>query len=179
MATNPAPNVWNQMNYVPPRGQCNFKQSIMSAKCPCLRFMLHPLKSASSYECDGCNHHASFHSMENKAEDEVRKRWELEAKAKEEEDRRVMARPRKRLREIGFADVNGDVRSSHVRLLETGILMPEEIEECELRSTSEVASSKGRSKRSGRTRQTATRGTKAKGKAIGMPEDDEDFIDMD
>lgn len=37
-------NVWTQMNYVPPRGQCNFKQSVLSPKCPCLRFMLHPLK---------------------------------------------------------------------------------------------------------------------------------------
>ena len=39
-----APNVWTQMNYVPPRGQCNFKQSIVTSKCPCLRYMLHPLK---------------------------------------------------------------------------------------------------------------------------------------
>jgi len=43
MAGN-APNVWTQMNYVPPRGQCNHKPSLLAAKCPCLRFMLHPLK---------------------------------------------------------------------------------------------------------------------------------------
>lgn len=42
--TNAAPNVWTQMNYVPPRGQCNFKESFLAPKCPCLRFMLHPLK---------------------------------------------------------------------------------------------------------------------------------------
>lgn len=44
MATANIPNVWTQMNYVPPRGQCNFKQSFVSVRCPCLRFMLHPLK---------------------------------------------------------------------------------------------------------------------------------------
>ena len=41
---NGASNVWTQMNYVPPRGQCNHKASILAARCPCLRFMLHPLK---------------------------------------------------------------------------------------------------------------------------------------
>ncbi|KAF2193708.1 hypothetical protein K469DRAFT_618958 [Zopfia rhizophila CBS 207.26] len=96
------PNVWTQMNYTPPRGQCNFKQSLMSPKCPCLRFMLHPLKSSSSYECDGCTHHASFHSMENKAEDEIRKRWELEAQEKEWQEEKWTKQPRKRLREIDY-----------------------------------------------------------------------------
>ncbi|KAF2643597.1 hypothetical protein P280DRAFT_382889, partial [Massarina eburnea CBS 473.64] len=96
-----APNVWGQMNYVPPRGQCNYRQSMLSPKCACLRFMLHPLKSSSSYECDGCAHHASFHSMENREEDEIRRRWEQEAKEKaqrEEDD----ARPRKRTREMEY-----------------------------------------------------------------------------
>ncbi|ORY07674.1 hypothetical protein BCR34DRAFT_542592 [Clohesyomyces aquaticus] len=117
MATNAAPNVWTQMNYVPPRGQCNFKPSYLSARCPCLRFMLHPLKashpldlldSTSTYECDGCSHHASFHSMENKVEDEVRKRWEQEAKDKQRRDEAVGDRPRKRLREIEFEPAMGD-----------------------------------------------------------------------
>ena len=40
------PNVWTQMNYVPPRGQCNHKASLLSSTCPCLRFMLHPLKAS-------------------------------------------------------------------------------------------------------------------------------------
>ncbi|OQO06042.1 hypothetical protein B0A48_08630 [Cryoendolithus antarcticus] len=45
--------------------------------------MLHPIKAASSFECDGCAHHASFHSLENPAEDAVVKKWaaaEREAK---------------------------------------------------------------------------------------------------
>ncbi|KAH8725000.1 hypothetical protein GQ44DRAFT_616469 [Phaeosphaeriaceae sp. PMI808] len=96
------PNVWTQMNYVPPRGQCNFKQSVLSTRCPCLRFMLHPLKSASSYECDGCNHHASFHSMENKLEDQICKRWEDEAKTKAEHEAEIQQRPKKRVRAIEY-----------------------------------------------------------------------------
>jgi hypothetical protein len=47
-----APNVWTQMNYVPPRGQCNYKQSVLSPKCPCLRFMLHPLKVRTSHSSE-------------------------------------------------------------------------------------------------------------------------------
>lgn len=71
------------MSYTPPRGRCNFKASLMSPACPCLRFMLHPVKAATSFECDGCAHHASFHSMENAAEDAVVRKWA------EEEKRRV------------------------------------------------------------------------------------------
>ena len=54
--------------------------------CPCYRFMVHPLKAATSYDCDGCGHHASFHRMESKEDEEVAKRWkeqqELEARSR-------------------------------------------------------------------------------------------------
>lgn len=61
------------------------------------------IQSTSSYECDGCNHHASFHSMENKSEDEVRKRWEKEArdKADLEEEAQQRSKKRPRLLQIG------------------------------------------------------------------------------
>lgn len=59
-------------------------------------------QSASSYDCDGCNHHASFHSMENKTEDEIRKRWEQEAKDKAERDEEAQQRPKKRVRAIEY-----------------------------------------------------------------------------
>lgn len=64
--------------------------------------MLHPLKSFTTFECDGCAHHASFHSLENKAEDEIRKRWEMEQRQQEAEAREneVAARPKKRARQI-------------------------------------------------------------------------------
>ena len=130
-------NVWAQMNYTPPRGPCNFKQGVLSPRCPCLRFMLHPLKvgfpiqlllatalrifggchahtqtqtnapqSTSSFECDGCAHHSSFHSMENKAEDEIRKRWELEAREKKDDEEQ--ARPRKRVRALEYGGSTED-----------------------------------------------------------------------
>ena len=33
------------------------------------------LQAASSFDCDGCAHHASFHSLENAAEDAVLQKW--------------------------------------------------------------------------------------------------------
>lgn len=40
----PSNSVWSSMNYTPPRGSCNHKNGMISNKCPCLRFMLHPVK---------------------------------------------------------------------------------------------------------------------------------------
>jgi hypothetical protein len=40
--------------------------------------MVHPLKAASSFECDGCGHHASFHKMDNQKEEEITRRWKVE-----------------------------------------------------------------------------------------------------
>ncbi|KAK5133509.1 hypothetical protein LTR08_007646 [Meristemomyces frigidus] len=71
----PQNSVWSAMSYTPPRGRCNHKASLLASACPCLRFMLHPVKAATSFECDGCGHHASFHSLENPAEDAVLKKW--------------------------------------------------------------------------------------------------------
>jgi hypothetical protein len=65
----------------------------------------HP-QSTSSFECDGCAHHASFHSMENKAEDEIRKRWELEAKEKKDDEEQT--RPRKRVRALEYGGSGED-----------------------------------------------------------------------
>ncbi|KAF2403755.1 hypothetical protein EJ06DRAFT_546888 [Trichodelitschia bisporula] len=65
----PTSNIWTQMGYVPPQGPCFQKDSLLTPRCPCLRFMVHPLKVTTSFECDGCGHHASFHGMENPAEE--------------------------------------------------------------------------------------------------------------
>ena len=65
------------MSYTAPRGPCNYKTSLVSPACACLRFMIHPVKAATSFECDGCGHHASFHKMENKADDEIISRWKV------------------------------------------------------------------------------------------------------
>lgn len=42
---------------------------MLSPGCPCLRFMLNPLQAASSFACDGCGHHASFHNLRNPSEE--------------------------------------------------------------------------------------------------------------
>lgn len=44
----PKNSVWAAMSYTPPRGRCNHKSSLMSPACPCLRFMLHPIKVGST-----------------------------------------------------------------------------------------------------------------------------------
>ncbi|GAB7351623.1 hypothetical protein MBLNU459_g2236t1 [Dothideomycetes sp. NU459] len=77
----PLNSVWSSMHYTPPRGPCNFKGSIMSGTCPCLRFMLHPVKAATSFECDGCGHHASFHNLENPKEDKILQEWNNQQQA--------------------------------------------------------------------------------------------------
>ncbi|KAK1062399.1 hypothetical protein LTR33_012509 [Friedmanniomyces endolithicus] len=82
----PQNSVWSAMAYTPPRGTCNHKASLMSPVCPCLRFMLHPVKAATSFECYGCSHHASFHSLENPSEDAVLRKWaQQEADDKEQQ----------------------------------------------------------------------------------------------
>lgn len=37
-------------------------------------------QAATSFECDGCNHHASFHSLENPAEDAILQKWASQEK---------------------------------------------------------------------------------------------------
>ncbi|KAF2674144.1 hypothetical protein BT63DRAFT_473918 [Microthyrium microscopicum] len=98
MASDNQPNnIWNLMNYIPPRGQCNNKDGILVSRCQCQRFMLNPLKAATSYDCDGCGHHASFHILENKVEEEILKKWKTEAamtQALNESNPRPKKRPR-------------------------------------------------------------------------------------
>ncbi|KAG9949978.1 hypothetical protein KCU85_g3923, partial [Aureobasidium melanogenum] len=77
----PPNSVWSSMNYTPPRGSCNYKNGMISNKCPCLRFMLHPVKAATSFECDGCSHHASYHNLDNPSEDAILAKWSAQEKA--------------------------------------------------------------------------------------------------
>ncbi|KAH9864262.1 hypothetical protein J1614_010196 [Plenodomus biglobosus] len=157
---NRASNVWTQMNYVPPRGPCNHKASIIAAKCPCLRFMLHPLKSSSSYECDGCAHHASFHSMESKVEDEIRKRWEQEAKDRADSEEEIQQQPKKRPRTIEYggrdSDALGDDLDAAMQALSRN-------------ARAAPKTRKGAAKKTGRAA-----GTKAKARITEIVEDDDD-----
>ena len=75
--------------------------------------MIHPLKAATSYDCDGCGHHASFHRMESKEEEEIARRWKAEEDAKAREgDVRVqevigfdVAPKRRRIAAVSSEDV--------------------------------------------------------------------------
>ena len=46
--------------------------------------------------------------MENKTEDEIRKRWEQEAKEKSEREEELQQRPKKRVRAIEYSNRNGN-----------------------------------------------------------------------
>jgi hypothetical protein len=85
--------------------------------------MLHPVKAATSFECDGCNHHASFHSLENKEEDAILKKWEEQSQQESREQQRLLeyggaaAKKRKRVKEKAEEE---DVRITEVVEVEEG-----------------------------------------------------------
>lgn len=56
--------------------------------------MIHPLKAATSFDCDGCGHHASFHRMQNPEDEEIARRWKQEEAARERQGTRVVERER-------------------------------------------------------------------------------------
>ncbi|KAF3286898.1 hypothetical protein TWF970_008730 [Orbilia oligospora] len=64
----PQNSIWTTMSYPIPRGPCLQKSSLISG-CSCQRFMVHPLKATTSFDCDGCSHHASFHKMKSHEEE--------------------------------------------------------------------------------------------------------------
>ncbi len=85
--------------------------------------MIHPLKAASSFDCDGCGHHASFHRMESKEEEEIARRWKAEEMAKEVQQVEREAE-QKRLQEI-FESVAPKRR--RIEGLEAEVEVPEEV----------------------------------------------------
>ncbi|CAC9886877.1 unnamed protein product [Aureobasidium pullulans] len=94
----PTNSVWSSMNYTPPRGSCNHKNGMISNKCPCLRFMLHPVKAATSFECDGCGHHASYHNLDNPSEDAILAKWSAQEAQTQAATTTTSARNNKRRR---------------------------------------------------------------------------------
>ena len=75
------------MAYTAPRGPCSQKLSMLTS-CPCYRFMIHPMKASTSFDCDGCGHHASYHRLQNEQEEETAKRWKVEQAEKTKEIQR-------------------------------------------------------------------------------------------
>jgi hypothetical protein len=128
------------------------------------------VQSASSYDCDGCGHHASFHTMENKSDAEIHKRWELEAKEKECQDRIIAERPYKRARQIGYR--NG--------MTEDGLVNSGEISDGTVQG-SEAGAGKKTAKRAAMSRSGAGKSTRSKGRVTEIldNENDDDMIELD
>ncbi|KAK3068200.1 hypothetical protein LTR53_014429 [Teratosphaeriaceae sp. CCFEE 6253] len=72
--------------------------------------MLHPVKAATSFECDGCNHHASFHLLENPAENAVLEKWALqEATERESQVGATTSKKRKLITQSAVTNVDHDL----------------------------------------------------------------------
>jgi hypothetical protein len=105
--------------------------------------------------------------MENKTEDEIRKRWEQEAKDKADKDEAAQQRPKKRARAIEYQTV-GVGLLDHLTLDETAV---------DLTTTNGRSTAKGRGvamKKPGRAA-----AARARGKVTEMAEDEDDVIEVD
>lgn len=93
----------------------------MVSSCACYRFMIHPLKAATSFDCDGCGHHASFHRMESKEEEEIARRWKVEEASREHAQARVqevfesVAPKRRRIADVPEEILEWAAEPEHVR----------------------------------------------------------------
>lgn len=68
-----------------------------------------PHQAATSFECDGCAHHASFHSMESPADEATVAKWNELAGREGGGGQVVMgaARKRKKIAAVGSGTGNG------------------------------------------------------------------------
>ena len=81
--------------------------------------MIHPSAASSSFSCDGCGHHASFHEMRSESDELVQGRWTREdgtfdrdAYEADEEVQEVLAKKRR----LGYTKPmysSGDFTMSH------------------------------------------------------------------
>lgn len=103
--------------------------------------------------------------MENKAEDEIRKKWEQEAKEKAVREEEATQRLRKRPRAIGYPnDVDDAMNDLDLRALPDGTT--------------------GKSANAAKTRRSAAKprraaGTKAKSRITELTEEEEDIVELD
>jgi hypothetical protein len=125
-----------------------------------LQILILGIQSTASFECDGCSHHASFHSMENPREDEIVRRWEAEEKERQAISAAPVERAKKRPRRAIEA---GDIRTAQglAAPLARGLLGAAGIldaqgegfvEEIEAESESTIATSETRGRRGGGSR---------------------------
>ena len=103
--------------------------------------------------------------MENKAEDEIRKKWEQEAKDKAEREEDAERRPKKRTRAIGYRH---DVLEA-ISDLELGALLDASAEK-----------GKGAAKaKAGATKSRRAAGTRAKSRITELTEEEEEVVELD
>jgi hypothetical protein len=104
--------------------------------------------------------------MENKTEDDVRKRWEQEAKEKADRDEEAQQRPKKRVRAIEYQNTPGGIFGNNV---------------IEGASDSSMGTAKaGGSRRGAAKKPTRAAASKARGKVTEVFEDEEeDVIEVD
>jgi hypothetical protein len=77
--------------------------------------MAHPLKADASFDCDGCGHHASFHDLENRREEEIVRRW------KAEEHRRILLEETREAAEadqMRLQDLEAPIRRKRRRIVQ-------------------------------------------------------------
>jgi hypothetical protein len=103
--------------------------------------------------------------MENKAEDEVRKKWEQEAKDKAEREEATAQRPKKRPRAIGYRN---DVLEA-MGDMELGALLEASAEK-----------GKGGAKvKAGASKPRRAAGTRAKSRITELTEEEDDVVELD
>ena len=103
--------------------------------------------------------------MENKAEDEIRKKWEQEARDKAEREEDAAQRPKKRPRAIGYRhDVLGAMSD-----LEIGALL----------DASADKGKGGAKAKAGATKSRRAAGTRAKSRITELTEEEEEVVELD
>ena len=86
--------------------------------------------------------------MENKTEDEIRKRWEQEAKDKADRDEGTQQRPKKRVRAIEYDDGSGTMDQIHelLRLAKADVKAAEKGRATAKKKTGRAAAGKAKAK---------------------------------
>ena len=80
------------------------------------------VQAATSFECDGCNHHASFHNLDNPDDDAVLARWASEERSVNSTPQTNSQSNKRRRIENGSSRVSGPLLSK------TSIHIPEHLE---------------------------------------------------
>lgn len=104
--------------------------------------------------------------MENKVEDEIRKRWEQEAKDKADKEEDIQQRPKKRVRAIEYSVRNSDT-------------FADDDLDAALEAMSRNTRSTGRTRGGGARNPGRAAGTKARNKVAEVVEDDDGFVELD